>query len=239
MPGHLCQHQVALVVAQGVIDGFEIVQVHKQQRPLALVALAGTHGQCQAVHQQASIGQAGQRVIKGELLDLVSGRLALGHVSQHNAQHRCAQGTVGGAHRHMHPKRRTVLADHAQLIRLGTAGLEQLFAQQVIGIGVSVVNETVEYLRHQPAAGRSQQGSCAAIGLQNMPGIVDRAVANRGQVIQVGVVQPRGIQRILGLAQLIVLHLQFDLVDAQLMHGALQVLGRGGGMWGIGMLGSA
>ena len=79
---HLLQQQVARVVPEGVVDGFELVQVQQHQGPRAPISPAGQHALLQSVHQQAAVGQTGQRVIKRQVLDFFLRRLALGNVGQ-------------------------------------------------------------------------------------------------------------------------------------------------------------
>ena len=78
---HFLQQAVALVMAQGVVEGFEIVQVDEQQGPGMGVMLADFQRHLQAVQQQATVGQPGEWVVKGQALDLVLCRLALGNVA--------------------------------------------------------------------------------------------------------------------------------------------------------------
>ena len=54
--GHELQQQIALVVAQGVVQGLEVVEVDEQQGTALLAPLDA--GQCvgNAVHQQHAVG---------------------------------------------------------------------------------------------------------------------------------------------------------------------------------------
>ena len=73
---HVLQQQVAHVMAQGVVQGLEVVQVDEQQRTALALALGA--GQCllHAVHQQHAVGQAGERVVEGQALHLALAGLA-------------------------------------------------------------------------------------------------------------------------------------------------------------------
>ena len=77
---HLLQQQVALVVAQGVVQRLEVVQVDEQQCPALLAPLGCGQGLVHAVHQQHAVGQAGQCVVEGQALDLALAGLALADV---------------------------------------------------------------------------------------------------------------------------------------------------------------
>jgi len=54
--------------------------------------------------------------------------------------------------------------------------------------------------------------------------MVEGNIAHRGKVVKVGVLFQRGLQLLPGQAELIILHLQFDLVDLQLMEEPLRFL---------------
>ena len=73
---HVLQQQVAHVMAQGVVQGLEVVQVDEQQRTALALALGA--GQCllHAVHQQHAVGQSGERVVEGQALHLALAGLA-------------------------------------------------------------------------------------------------------------------------------------------------------------------
>ena len=76
----LLQQTVALVMAKGVIDFFEIIEVDEHQRPI----VAGSNTACdrmsQAIHQHAPVGKAGQNVKECQMLDLLLRRLVLGDI---------------------------------------------------------------------------------------------------------------------------------------------------------------
>ena len=85
--GHLLQQQVALVVAQGVVQGLEVIEVDEQQRTALLAPLGAGQRLGHAVHQQHAVGQTGERVVKRQALDLALGGLALADVGV-DGQHR-------------------------------------------------------------------------------------------------------------------------------------------------------
>ena len=74
------EHGVAHGMAQVVVDGFEIIQVHKQQR--ARPAAAARHLQClrQLLLEHAAVGQAGQRVVVGQVGHGIAAGIELGHL---------------------------------------------------------------------------------------------------------------------------------------------------------------
>ena len=62
-PGGLLEQFVTGVVAQGVVDLFEAVQVEEQDGDLGSVPSAPGQGMGQAVHEQRAVGKLGQRII--------------------------------------------------------------------------------------------------------------------------------------------------------------------------------
>lgn len=79
---HLLQQPVAGVVPQAVVDVLEPVEVEEHQRHRLPAAARAGDGQTQAVAEQRSVGQTGQRVEVGQLLQLAFGQVAFGEVAQ-------------------------------------------------------------------------------------------------------------------------------------------------------------
>ena len=79
---YLNEQHVADVVAEGVIDGFETIQIDKHHRHFFLVALCRADCLQQALHQGKTVGQVGQRVVVGQMADLVCGGLVFGDVRE-------------------------------------------------------------------------------------------------------------------------------------------------------------
>lgn len=69
-------------MAQRVVQGLELVQIDKQQRPTPPRALAQRHGLLHSVEQQAPVGQVGERIVEGQMSDLFLGFLALADVRE-------------------------------------------------------------------------------------------------------------------------------------------------------------
>ena len=78
--GHAPEQFVAGLVAQGVVDDLEPVQVHVDDREQVPAAAAALHGQAQVVQEQGAVGQPGQGIVEGLALELVLGLLAQGDV---------------------------------------------------------------------------------------------------------------------------------------------------------------
>ncbi len=79
----VAQQHVAHRMSVGVIDGLEAIEVHEQQRHLPAGAFAMRDRLFHAVLEQQAVGQAGQRIVVGEILDLRLGRLALADVGEY------------------------------------------------------------------------------------------------------------------------------------------------------------
>ncbi|MCY1330982.1 hypothetical protein D9M69_166320 [compost metagenome] len=78
--GHLLQQQVATVMAQGVVEGLEVVEIDQDHRVRVRVAHAAGQHMLQAVEHEATVGQACQLVVEGQAIDLLFGGLAMADV---------------------------------------------------------------------------------------------------------------------------------------------------------------
>ena len=68
--GHLAQQHVAGLVAEAVVDGLEAVEVDEQHGQRLAAALVAGQRLAQAVLHQAAVGQAGEGVVVGRLVEL-------------------------------------------------------------------------------------------------------------------------------------------------------------------------
>ncbi|MCY1409390.1 hypothetical protein D9M71_247390 [compost metagenome] len=98
--GDLDDEQVAGQVAQAVVDQLEAVEVDEQHREgrLPMAAAAG-HGAGQAVGEERTVGQAGERIVEG-VDQLLFGALAFHHPAHLHAdlRHQVQQGIVRRQH---------------------------------------------------------------------------------------------------------------------------------------------
>ena len=67
-------------MAEGIVDGLETVQVDEQHPHLMPLPGGGGNGHGEPVLQQHAVGQAGERIVLGQELDAVLGRLVLREV---------------------------------------------------------------------------------------------------------------------------------------------------------------
>ena len=125
--GDHLQHGIAEGVAERIVDVLEVVEVEKQQRTAQVVALEQGNLLAQAVHQQGAIGQVGQGVVVGQVLDLCLGLLEVADVAGDQQQavllidadrlHRYLHGeqvASAVAHQHFLVTHKTVAVDGLQ-----------------------------------------------------------------------------------------------------------------------------
>ena len=105
---HLLEQAIALGMAHGVVDRLEVVEIDEQQGALAAVTRARLERELEPLHQQAAVGQTGQRVEVGEPSDLGLGRLARRDVACRTEQHRLAI--------HLERKRADLYRQHAAVL---------------------------------------------------------------------------------------------------------------------------
>ncbi len=100
---HFTQHDVAGLVAVGVVDGLELVEVEEHDGGAAALAAPGGQRLVQAVQEQDAVGQAREGVVLGLVAHLLFDALALADVGQHRhiARH-LAMGIANGRQRDAH-----------------------------------------------------------------------------------------------------------------------------------------
>ena len=100
---HLLQDLVAGVVAERVVDVLEVVHVHEQDGHRHVLAALGGERVTDAVAEQGAVGQAGEDVVEGLVLELGLEGLALADVAhvQHDPRDRLVGEQVGGQHFHV------------------------------------------------------------------------------------------------------------------------------------------
>ena len=103
-PADLDQEAVADVVAQGVVERLEVVEIKEHHGPRLAVADAADQGLLDAVGQQAAVEQAGQVVEEGQPFDAVLGLLALGDIDVGGDEMR-GRTVFAGDRRNDHPFR--------------------------------------------------------------------------------------------------------------------------------------
>ena len=152
--------------------------------------------------------------------------LALGDIAYHDAVHDSAIGALHGGGGQMRPEHRPVIFSHPQIARPRFPDFKDLLAVQVVDVLGLPGDEPAEKLLDQSASVRAQQGRSGKVGLQDLPLLADGAIAHRGQIVQVEIARPRGVQFRLGPAQFVVLHLQFDLMHLEFMEHPPHFFGR-------------
>ena len=79
-------------------------------------------------------------------------------------------------------------------------------------------DEADDRLPHEGAPRYAEQVGRREVGLLDQPVVVQRAIAHRCQIVELEIARPRCIDLLLGAPQLVVLHLQLDLMHAQLVE---------------------
>ncbi len=79
---HRLQQAVAGVVAERVVDVLEVVQIEEHDRDRALAALRERQCVLHAVAEQVAVGEQRQRIVEGQLAQLLLERLALADVAE-------------------------------------------------------------------------------------------------------------------------------------------------------------
>ena len=89
--GDLAQHLVAGAVAERVVDALEAVEVEEVDGGGRIAVAPGEHV-AQAVAEQRPVGQAGERVVQGQALELDLHALAIGDVEEDAVEERVLAG---------------------------------------------------------------------------------------------------------------------------------------------------
>ena len=82
--GHLAQQGITGFMAQGLVDGLEVVDVQHQHGAVIALAAAGNQRLLQVFQHQAPVGQLRQCVVKLQVVDLGFGHFVGGEVLQHH-----------------------------------------------------------------------------------------------------------------------------------------------------------
>ena len=148
--GHMAQQLVACIVAQRVVHGLEVVEVHKQHRSAAMAATGQRQHLRQLLHEEVAVGQPGQRVVqRDESLALL--RLpACGDVAHHHDAVVSMLPGHGLAH-HLYRNLPAVLVADDHFIRI-LAAAARVFECYGAPFGANEVEDRLpdEFLRHIP-----------------------------------------------------------------------------------------
>ena len=82
----LGEQSIAGGVAERVVDVLEAVEVEPEHRHQLAVALGAGHGAVEMLVELKPVGQAGQRIVHGEIADLVLGQPALADAPRGNGR---------------------------------------------------------------------------------------------------------------------------------------------------------
>ena len=115
----------------------------------------------------------------------------------------------------MHPEDRAVRLQQAQFKVLRLGARKKLFTLLVVEILVILEDEVGERPVEQPATSHAEHLHGGEVGLLDQPRLADGDIAHRGQIVEIEVARPCGFEIHLRPAQLLILHLQLDLMHAQ------------------------
>ncbi len=73
----LLQQFIAGYMSERIVDGFEAIQIHHHHGEAALVAFGVRDGLFEAIREQQTVGQSGQGVMRGDVLQLRIGLFEL------------------------------------------------------------------------------------------------------------------------------------------------------------------
>ena len=145
---------------------------------------------------------------------------ALGDVHHHGAAFLPVLGDGG---LDVHPERCMPLFVERHFAGLWGAVLKHLLDEAVPSGAVAVANEDREAPAHQPVALHSQQARSGEVRAADRPVPRQGEIAHGGKVVEVSVLCHRRLQPGPRLQQLLLLHLQFDLLNLQFVDEMLGV----------------
>ena len=88
--GQGLEQRIARGMAERVVDPLEVVEVDEQQRQPGVGGPGGDHQMLELAEQRVAVGQAGQRIVMLQVVQLVLHVAALADVAQHRHAHRRA-----------------------------------------------------------------------------------------------------------------------------------------------------
>jgi hypothetical protein len=150
------------------------------------------------------------------------------HIAEHDIQRRRTIGGRCGARRKLCPERLARGGRHPQFAGQRLAGVEDLPALQMKAFGIVAGDVTTQRLPDQRRPPYVEQGRGGQVGFEDQTLPADGAVADRRQVVELDIARPRFLERHLRVAQLLVLHFEFDLRHPQFVQRALRRFGEHG-----------
>ncbi len=151
------QNPVAGGVAQGLVDVFEVLLIEKQHADHGAVPVRPGQLFLEPSGQQGPVGQAGERIKIGQLLDFAFGRLALGDVHQG-----ADQPSRLAARSERRLVKEYVVAgfvgvNHRAFVHLDPPPAEQRLIGPVIQIGQILRGDIVRRSSHNPLQGQADE----------------------------------------------------------------------------------
>ncbi len=152
--------------------------------------------------------------------------LVISDVAQYRTAHDRALGIFRGGGLNTRPELEVVPTLHLEFAYLRRTRFKEFFAVKIVDVLVFLDDEPCQRLRGQSVSRHSQQGGSGEVGLHDQTILAEGEVADRRQFVEFEVALPQGLNLRLRPPQLLILHLQFDLVHPQLVEQPL------GFLWG-------
>ena len=132
-----------------------------------------------------------------------------------------AIGILCGNGSQVSPEVRAIVAVHAQLALLGLSHRKELFAMPVVNVLVFTHDEAGEGLLGERASRHAQEGGDGEVCLRDQSALVEGQVAHGCQVVEIEILRTLDVQLCLRATQLLILHLEFDLINLELANDTL------------------
>ncbi len=155
---------------------------------------------------------------------------ARGDVAEREAKDGGALGILRGDRLDQRPDGGSTGPQQPHLTGLRLLGLPEHHEVPVVRVPVRREDEGAEWPPDEPLPLDAEQARGREVRFADDAVVAHGEVAHGRQVEEIEIARPRGFKLLLGAAQLLVLHLELDLVDAQLVDGGGELLehGRGG-----------
>jgi len=166
------QEAVAGLVAEGVVDVLELVEVHVEQGAFVAVAAGQRHVPLELLLEAAPVEQAGEGVVIGEEGEPLLGALALGDVEPQAPEQVASLGVALGGDDVAHPDAAPVRAQHA--VVQGGHAAEGRQAPQALAHPARVLrmDVAVHEVRRQPCLGvHPEQAAHVAADVAHAQGV--------------------------------------------------------------------
>ena len=163
-----------------------------------------------------------------EFLPVILRLLVRGDVNQRHAACGRAVFVHPCGHLQMREEGGPVMPDHPEIALLRLPRLQEALPAPVVEVLTFLGDKCGQAPSDQRAAPQVEECGGGEVRFEDQALLAERAIADRGQIVEVEIPRPGGVQLRLRPPQLLVLHLEFDLVHAQLVERGAQGFRRQG-----------